>query len=77
MNPSVAVANDADSSPVFSADFIWGVATSAFQIEGAAARDGKGPSIWKELVATPQTKSAGKLPDASGVSSLGPMDAFT
>lgn len=28
------------------ADFIWGAATAAYQVEGAAAQDGKGKSIW-------------------------------
>ena len=42
----------------FPTDFIWGAATSAYQIEGAAAEDGRGASIWDTFCA-----SAGKVRD--------------
>jgi beta-glucosidase len=44
----------------FPADFIWGVATSAFQIEGGAHEDGRGASIWDDFC-----RQTGRIADGS------------
>jgi beta-glucosidase len=49
-----------DLSQRFPAQFVWGVATAAFQIEGAAQADGKGESIWDRFCRRP-----GAIADAS------------
>ncbi len=41
------------SSYSFPADFIWGAATAAYQIEGAAATGGRKPSVWDTFSAQP------------------------
>ena len=49
----------------FPDDFLWGVSTSAFQIEGATAEDGRGTSVWDTFCATPGRVHDGDTADVA------------
>jgi beta-glucosidase len=49
----------------FPADFLWGTATAAYQIEGAVDVDGRIPSIWDTYCHTPGTIWNGDTADVS------------
>jgi beta-glucosidase len=46
-----------------SADFAWGVATAAYQVEGAVAEDGRAPSIWDTFSRRPGAVDNGDTGD--------------
>lgn len=47
------------------ADFLLGAATAAYQIEGAASEDGRGPSIWDVFSRTPGKVFQGQTGDVA------------
>ena len=49
----------------FPKDFLWGAATAAYQVEGAAAEDGRGPCIWDMLCRKPGKVWRDQCPDRS------------
>ncbi|HEX3482950.1 MAG TPA: GH1 family beta-glucosidase [Kofleriaceae bacterium] len=59
-DPEVLAARAAAELP---AGFVWGAATSAYQIEGAIAADGRRPSIWDTFAATPGKTWGGESGD--------------
>jgi len=49
----------------FPQGFLWGAATAAYQIEGAAREDGRGPSIWDAYAHRPDTTLGGATGDVA------------
>ncbi|MBI1214496.1 MAG: beta-glucosidase [Alphaproteobacteria bacterium] len=61
-SPADKIKNIASRLP---ADFIWGTATSACQVEGAAFEDGRGPSIWDDFARMPGAIKNGDTADVA------------
>lgn len=49
----------------FPRGFLWGCATSAYQIEGSPLADGAGPSIWQRFLHTPGLTPSGDTGDVA------------
>jgi beta-glucosidase len=49
----------------FPRDFLWGTATSAYQVEGSPLADGAGPSIWHRFAHTPTLVRDGATGDVA------------
>ena len=54
-----------EHGPRLPADFRFGTSTSAYQIEGAVAEDGRGPSVWDTFAAEPGRIADGTSGDAA------------
>jgi beta-glucosidase len=54
-----------DRSFRFPDSFLWGAATSAYQIEGSPLADGAGPSIWHRFAHTPGNTEGGETGDVA------------
>jgi len=50
---------------VLGPDFVWGVATAAYQVEGAVAEDGRSPSIWDTFCRVPGAIDNGDTGDVA------------
>jgi beta-glucosidase len=65
--PGPAPDTERAPSPVltFPPDFLWGAATAAYQVEGAATEDGRGPSIWDTFCRVPGKVRGGDTGDVA------------
>ncbi len=56
---------ESELAAFFPSTFLWGAATAAYQIEGAAREDGRGLSIWDQFAATPGKTFQGDTGDVA------------
>ena len=61
MNPT----STSPSQRAFPEDFLWGAATSAYQIEGSPLADGAGACIWHRFAHTPGLVHGGETGDVA------------
>src|SRR5947208_6416992 len=54
-----------DGALGFPDGFTWGASTAAYQVEGAATADGRGPSIWDTFSHTPGKVVGGDTGDVA------------
>lgn len=63
--PTLEAAQSVQESSRFPAGFLWGAATSAYQVEGSPLADGAGPSIWHRFSHTPGRILSGETGDVA------------
>ena len=63
--PAQAPTTQPTPDPRLPHDFVWGVATAAYQIEGAVDIDGRTPSIWDTFSHTPGKVAGGDTGDVA------------
>ncbi len=63
LTPDLATGLRASREVSFPKDFMWGAATAAYQIEGAANIDGRGPSVWDVFLQIPGNAVKGDTGD--------------
>jgi beta-glucosidase len=63
--PKLGLAQPHVSRLEFPKGFLWGCATAAYQIEGGAAEDGRGPSLWDVFSHTPGKTHDGETGDVA------------
>ncbi len=63
--PKFALGQGKMVSREFPKGFLWGCATAAYQIEGGAKDDGRGPSLWDVFSHTPGKTHEGDTGDVA------------